>query len=142
MNKICKLLFVLLMLQGFSISCLAQDTADKRAQAADRYLHVVPMQKMLDDMFSEMSKQMPPEQRDEIVAKLRAGIRVDMLERIAKDAMIKVFTAEELNALADFYASPNGASAMKKFGAYMSLIMPALQSELQQASLKLQSAAK
>ena len=33
--------------------------------------------------------------------------------------MAKHFTTEELNALAEFYGSPQGQSIMNKFGAYM-----------------------
>jgi hypothetical protein len=47
--------------------------------------------------------------------------------------MVKIFTAQELNALADFYGSPVGKSAMGKFGIYMAEVMPALQQELIQA---------
>jgi hypothetical protein len=34
------------------------------------------------------------------------------------DAMVKDFTTDELKALADFYSSPVGKSAMQKFGTY------------------------
>ena len=53
------------------------------------------------------------------------------------DAMVKNFTTEELKALADFYGSPVGKSAMQKFGAYMADIMPVMQAEIMKASAKL-----
>ena len=53
------------------------------------------------------------------------------------DAMVKHFTTEELKALADFYGSPVGKSAMQKFGAYMADIMPVMQAEIIKASAKL-----
>ena len=52
--------------------------------------------------------------------------------------MLKTFTAEELNALADFYGSKNGYSAMRKFGSYMALVTPALQQEVQRALQQIQ----
>ena len=45
--------------------------------------------------------------------------------------MIDTFTADELNALADFYGSKHGNSAMQKFGRYMGQVVPAVQAELQ-----------
>jgi hypothetical protein len=52
------------------------------------------------------------------------------------DAMVKHFTSEELKALADFYGSPVGKSAMQKFGAYMSDLMPTIQAEMMKAEAK------
>ena len=46
-------------------------------------------------------------------------------------------SADELNALADFYGSSVGASAMKKFGAYMADVAPALQLELRRGMQEL-----
>jgi hypothetical protein len=91
------------------------------------------MSKLLDDSVSEMAKQMPEDKRAEFMAVMRKGIRVEYLERAAIEAMVKIFTAQELNALADFYGSPVGKSAMGKFGIYMAEVMPALQQELIQA---------
>jgi hypothetical protein len=47
--------------------------------------------------------------------------------------MVRHFTVRELNALTDFYGSPEGRSAMKKFGAYMADVMPAIQQEMARA---------
>jgi hypothetical protein len=124
-----------------SIACAA-DSPILRLAAANRYLKVVPISTMLDDMGREMAKQMPSEKRAKFLSQFKAGIRVEMLERVTRDAMVKVFSADELNALADFYGSPHGASAMKKFGAYMALVMPAIQQEVMQAMTKLEESKK
>jgi hypothetical protein len=42
-----------------------------------------------------------------------------------------------LKALADFYGSPVGKSAMQKFGAYMADIMPTMEAEIMKAQAKL-----
>jgi len=111
----------------------AKDNASSRQAAADRYLKVVPMSKMLDDTFAEIAKQVPQDQRVQFVAQMKATVRADVLERIARESMVKTFTTDELNALANFYGSQHGASAMKKFGVYMGQVMPAIQQEIQRA---------
>ena len=58
------------------------------------------------------------------------------VEKAMKKSLIKHFTADELKALADFYGSPVGKSAMKKFGAYMADVMPAIQTEMMKAQAK------
>jgi len=108
----------------------AQDTSDERAAAANRYLKVIRMSEMLDDSISEMSKQMPEEKRPAFIRQLKTGVNIDMLESITREVMIKHFTADELNALADFYGSNNGARIMKKFGPFMADVMSIMQTEL------------
>jgi len=112
----------------------AADTEADRRAAATRYLNVVPMSKLLDDSVSEMAKRLPPEKRAEFVKVMKQSMRADVLERLALEAMVKTFTTEELNALAEFYGSKNGRSAMAKFGVYMAEIMPPLQQELMRAA--------
>ena len=56
-------------------------------------------------------------------------VDIAALSKAMIDAMVKNFTTEELKALADFYGSPVGKSAMQKFGAYMADIMPVVQAE-------------
>ena len=124
------------------VAAWAQDTSATRATAAERYLKVVPMSGVLDDMFSEISKQLPQEQRPEFLRKMKIAVRADSLERIARVSMIKHFTTEELNALADFYGSKNGASAMKKFGVYMADVMPEIQAEVRRGMQQLKTEAK
>jgi hypothetical protein len=117
----------------FTSAVSAQDSSADRQTAAARYIGVVPMSKMLEDSFAELAKQLPPEKRAGFIAKMKQIVRVDALERIALDSMIKTFTADELNALADFYGSKPGRSAMQKFGVYMGQVMPAIQAEIQRA---------
>ena len=49
---------------------------------------------------------------------------------------MKVFTAEEIKAMADCFGSPAGKSAMNKSAAYMTDLRPALLSELVKAQAK------
>jgi hypothetical protein len=119
----------------------AQDTSADRQAAATRYMSIVPMSNMLEDSYAELAKQLPPDRRAGFTAKMRQTVRADALERIAFESMIKTFTADELNALADFYESKPGRSAMQKLGIYMGQVMPALQAEIQR-SVQQQSSQK
>jgi len=97
------------------------------------------MDKMMEDAYLEMAKQLPPENRAEFVSLMRKHVYVDRIEAIARKSMLKTFTTNELNALADFYLSEHGASGMRKFGVYMADIMPALMQEIQRAVQELQA---
>jgi hypothetical protein len=63
-------------------------------------------------------------------------VDIAALSKAMTDSMVKNFTIEE-KALADFYGSPVGKSAMQKFGAYMADIMPVVQAEIMKAAAKM-----
>jgi len=134
-----KLYIAILLLVSAVLNCgivLAGDTTEDRTKAAERYLSVMPMKSLMDDTITEMAKQVPAEKRKLFTELMNQFINIEELEKITKKAMIKVFTAEELNALADFYGSKIGKSAMKKFGVYMAEVMPYIQNEMMQAGQK------
>lgn len=108
--KACRCAAISIVLSVASASALAQDITATREAAADRYLRAVPMSKMLDGTLTEMSKQLPTEQRVQFMGDMKKIVRADYLERLCRQSMIKTFTTDELNALADFYGSKQGAA--------------------------------
>lgn len=130
---------LLLASASVCMPALAQDTEATRQAAMERYLRAVPMEKMMEDTYLEMAKQLPPENRADFVSLMRKHVYVDRIEAIARKSMLKTFTTNELNALADFYLSEHGASGMRKFGTYMADVMPALMQEVQRAVQELQA---
>jgi hypothetical protein len=121
-------LVLLLLLPAFH--ALASDSEEERVAAAKRYLEVAQMSKMVDDTVTELAKGFPAEQRERFLAFMHDAVRPEVLERAAMASMVRVFTAQEINALADFFGSPVGKSAMSKFGLYMADVMPVIQQEM------------
>ena len=106
------------------------DTYGNRMAAAERYLQTVSMKDMIHNMIIESAKNVPEEYRSIYVQLMIKHINVPILERAAIASMTKNFNVEELDALANFYGSKVGQSAMGKFGAYMGDLMPTLQQEM------------
>jgi hypothetical protein len=94
---------------------------------------------MLEDMVDNMSQRMPEEQRTRFVDLMTKHLDLAKLNTAMHDSMAKHFTADELRALADFYGSDLGKSAMGKFGGYMSDVMPTIQTEMMTALAKAQT---
>jgi hypothetical protein len=115
----------------------ATDTPETRRKEAERYLQVSPPKAMFEDMADKMAANLPPDQREQFKKVMTTQLDIAALTKAMMDAMVKTFTTDELKALADFYGSPVGKSAMQKFGTYMADIMPALQAEIIKASAKL-----
>jgi Uncharacterized protein conserved in bacteria (DUF2059) len=132
-------LFVLLLLTfcaSFPVLS-ATDTPETRRREAERYLQVNPPKALFEDMADKMAANLPPDQREQFKRVMTTQLDLATLTKAMTDAMVKNFTTEELKALADFYGSPVGKSAMQKFGAYMADLMPVMQAEIIKASAKL-----
>jgi len=132
MNKILIIAALLFASNAFAV----EDIQANRLREAERYLAATPPKELFADMAEQGAKTMPPEQREVFKNMLTKYLDIDLLTKAMKDSMVKIFTADELKALADFYGSPIGKSAMKKFGVYMTDIMPAIQSEMMRAISK------
>ncbi len=87
-------------------------------------------------MAEKMAANLPPDQREQFKKLMTSQLDIAALTKAMIDSMVKHFTTEELKALADFYGSPVGKSAMQKFGAYMADIMPVMEAEIMKAQAK------
>ena len=106
------------------------DTVEKRTAAVKEYLKVVPPENMVKDLISEMMKTVPADQKAVMEKTFKQALDPKFFYQLTLDAMPKHFTTGEIQALTKFYSNPDGASIMKKFGAYMADIMPAIQSQV------------
>jgi len=132
--------FVLTLLTLFisgNFALSATDTPETRRHEAERYLQATPPKALFEDMAEKMAANLPPDQREQFQKLMTSQLDIAALTKAMIDSMVKHFTTEELKALADFYGSPVGKSAMQKFGAYMADIMPAMEAEIMKAQAKL-----
>ena len=140
--KTIKLFLKIILLTAISASTYASelpDTHGNRLVAARSYLEIASMKDMMRDMIVETAKNLPDNIRQPYIQYMTKTMRVEVLESIALASMAKHFTLKELNALAAFYGSPEGRSAMKKFGAYMGDVMPVIQQELIRAQQQVET---
>ena len=125
-----RLLSVLLIAAAVGCNRAPADTVDNRRAAAERYLEAVPMKPMVRDMAVQIAGAMPEPERSAFIRAMTESTQIDVLENAAEQAMIRHFTAGEIEALADFYGSEEGRSVMQKMPLYMADVMPAIQQEL------------
>ena len=109
------------------------DTPENRREQAARYLAAAPPKELMGEMLKNITASMPAAQRDQFSQMFSKSLDMDALTKAMNDSMVKTFTAEELKALADFYSSPVGKSAMGKMGAYMADVMPTIQAQMMKA---------
>src|ERR1700756_1631129 len=136
MNQKLFVLFVLIFCASSPVFS-GPDTPETRRKEAERYLQVNPPKALFEDMADKMAANLPPDQRQQFKRTMITQLDIAALTKAMTDAMVKNFTTDELKALADFYGSPVGKSAMQKFGTYTADVMPAMEAEIIKAQAKL-----
>jgi uncharacterized protein DUF2059 len=136
MHKYTFTLTILTLFISCGLAFSAPDNPDTRRKEAERYLQATPPKALFEDMAEKMAANLPPDQRDQFKKLMTSQLDIAALTKAMVDSMVKHFTTEELKALADFYGSPIGKSAMQKFGAYMADIMPTMEAEIMKAQAK------
>jgi hypothetical protein len=126
---------------GFATLAASQETegTDAKRLAAERYAATSDMRQMMTEMADAMAGDLPEERRGAFRALMLEYVRIDYLEELMIGSMVKHFSLAELNALADFYGSEVGRSAMSKFGPYMADVMPFIQAEMFRAFQELKA---
>ena len=135
--KLQVFVLVVLTVCAWSPVYSAPDTPETRRHEAERYLQATPAKALFADMADKMAANLPPEQREQFKQMMTTQLDIAAFTKAMTDSMVKHFTTEELKALADFYGSPVGKSAMQKFGAYMADLMPIIQAGMIKAQAKL-----
>jgi hypothetical protein len=109
------------------------DTMANRRIEAKRYLEVCEPAEMMKDAARNMAANMSRGEGDALQQMFSEHLDMQKVERMMLDCMCNHFTAAELRALAEFYGSPVGKSAIAKFGPYMAEAMPQINRLLQDA---------
>jgi len=113
-----------------------EDTPENRQEQATRYVSTTPPVELLTDMAKQMATNLPEDKRKLFVDLMTKHMDMKAFEKIMHDAMVVHFSADELKALADFYGSAIGKSAMGKIAAYTADIMPHIKKEVMNAQQK------
>lgn len=103
-----------------------RDTPANRYLAAEAYLKIHPLDAMVNEITGEILKVMPQQYHEEFRRTMKESMDRINLEELTLNAIVKHFTVKEINALTEFYSSPEGQSIMKKMPVYTKEIMPAI----------------
>lgn len=102
-----------------------EDTIQNRISAAQRYAVAIDIDKMMIDTVNAMTANMPSAEATKarnFAVKNKKEFQNDLV-----DLMARFFTADELDALANFYGSVQGQAITRKFPEYMAASQPVIQ---------------
>ncbi len=106
------------------------DSEENRLAAAKQYLEVSPPQEMLTEMTGKVVKMLPEKSQKVFLEVMQSKSLQEATYNITLKALVKHFTVSELKAMSAFYGSPEGRAIHKKFGDYMTDVMPQVNKEV------------
>jgi uncharacterized protein len=116
-----------------SLTTPAYTQSAETLAAADRLMAAQDINKMMNDMATNVADRLPgatDAQKQAFIAEMTAPEFLSRFRDETRKAMAKSFSAEELNALADFYSKPIAKAAMAKMGPYTADMMAFVQREI------------
>jgi hypothetical protein len=123
----CALVFALV-----SPSLPAKAQSDRRS-AAEAYARVVDYALLIEKAAALRAAEMPAPEREAFIAFVTRQVDFDMTRFYAISAMVDLFEASELRALASIAATPEGRSALAKLPALGAVLNPIIERQIADA---------
>jgi hypothetical protein len=105
---------------------------DRRA-AAEAYARVVDYPLLIEKAASRRAAELPASDREAFIKFITREVDFEMTRFYAISAMVDLFEASELEALASFAATPEGRSALAKLPALGAILTPIVERQIADA---------
>ena len=105
---------------------------DRRA-AAEAYARVVDYPLLIEKAAARRAAELPASEREAFIKFITREVDFDMTRFYAISAMVDLFEASELAALASFAATPEGRSALAKLPALGAILNPIVERQIEDA---------
>jgi hypothetical protein len=115
------------------LSNLPAGAQSDRRSAAEAYARVVDYTLLIEKASTRRAAELPASEREAFVAFVTGEVDFDMTRFYAISAMVDLFEASELEALAAFAGTPEGRSALAKLPALGAVLNPIVERQIADA---------
>jgi hypothetical protein len=112
---------------------LPADAQSDRRAAAEAYARVVDYPLLIETAATRRAAELPAAEREAFIAFISREVDFEMTRFYAISAMVDLFEAGELQALASFAATPDGRSALAKLPALGAVLNPIVERQIADA---------
>ena len=109
-----------------------------RRSAAEAYARVVDYPLLIEKAAARKAAELPASERAAFIEFITREVDFDMTRFYAISAMVDLFEASELEALASFAATPEGRSALAKLPALGAVLNPIVERQIEDAARQFQ----
>lgn len=111
----------------------------KRIELAKKMHEIRPTRDQVNAAIDQAAMTQPEQEREAFKSAMREVLNYRAIEKISIDAMADTFTAEELQAMVDYYSKPEAKSAGDKEGAYRAKVYPEIIRMLDAAMMRVRT---
>lgn len=104
-----------------------------RREAAEAYARIVDYPLLIEQATTRRAAELPASERQAFIEFITEEVDFEMTRFYAISAMVDLFEASELNALASFAATPDGRSALAKLPALGAILNPIVERQIEDA---------
>jgi hypothetical protein len=112
---------------------LAANAQSDRRSAAEAYARVVDYPLLIEKAVTRKAAELPAAEREAFIEFITEEVDFEMTRFYAISAMVDLFEANELQALATFAATPEGRSALAKLPALGAILNPIIERQIADA---------
>ena len=112
---------------------LSASAQSDRRSAAEAYARVVDYPLLIEKAAARRAAELPAAEQAAFIKFVTKEVDVDMTRFYAISAMVDLFEASELRALASFAARPEGRSALAKLPALGAILNPLVERQIEDA---------
>ncbi|MGH6884687.1 MAG: hypothetical protein ACREGK_01260 [Geminicoccales bacterium] len=105
-----------------------------RQAAAEAYARVVDYPLLIEKAATQRAAELPASEREAFIEFITEEVDFEMTRFYATIAMVDLFEASELQALASFAATPEGRSALAKLPALGAVLTPIVERQIEDAA--------
>ena len=126
-------LFVCTVALALTLPDLPASAQSDRRAAAEAYARVVDYPLLIEKAATRRAAELPAAEREAFIAFITDEVDFDMTRFYAISAMVDLFEADELEALASFATTPQGRSALAKLPALGAILIPIVERQIEDA---------
>lgn len=108
-----------------------------RRRAAEAYAGIVDYRLLIEKAATRRAEELPASEREAFIEFITEEVDFEMTRSYATIAMVDLFEASELQALASFAATPDGRSALAKLPALGAVLDPIIRRQIADAERSL-----
>ena len=109
-----------------------------RRSAAEAYARIVDYPLLIEKAAARRAAELPASEREPFIEFITEEVDFEMTRFYAISAMVDLFEASELQALAAFAATPEGRSALAKLPALGAVLNPIVERQIADAERRFQ----
>ncbi len=120
---------------AMSVPAFAQDDMDvtKRRELALEMHKIRPAREQVSEAVNQVARNLPPADQERFIAMVDKAFDYEALEKMSVDTMVALFTTAELQAMVDYFGSPEAKAVAKKLPIYQEKLQPEIIRMLDQA---------